>query len=166
MPENNQVFLQGEVAARPYFDLVPRSKHDKADRIAFFKVLLDVPRTKTQALDAEHTHDRLRVVAYGKLAEALRGKIKPGDWMAVTGWIQVRRRDGTSEEGQTTIAELVAHEVKHFMRPFVPDSPLMLRLERIAEVQGVTVRDLASQILADHVKQVELELQLAGVNPG
>lgn len=164
MPENNQVFLQGEVASRPYFDLVPRSRQNTADRIAFFKVLLDVPRTKTQPVDEEHTHDRIRVVAYGKLAESLRGNIKPGDWMAVTGWIQVRRRTGTDEGGQVTVAELVAHEVKHFMRPFVPDSVLMQRLDRLAEARGVTTRDLATQILTTQLQQMEIESQLSGVS--
>lgn len=160
MPENNQVFLQGEVAARPYFDFVPRHK-GTSDRIAFFKVLLDVPRDKTQPVDAEHTHDRLRVVAYGKLAEFLRGRVKPGDWMAVTGWIQVRRRPGPDA---ATVAELVAHEVKHFMRPFVPDSSLMQRLERIAEARGVTVRELAAQVLTENLKELEFELQLTEAN--
>lgn len=166
MPENNQVFLQGEVAARPYFDLVPRSKQNKSERIAFFKVLLDVPRTKTQPIDDEHTHDRIRVVAYGKLAESLRGNIKPGDWMAVTGWIQVRRHTGANEDGQATVAELVAHEVKHFMRPFVPDSTLMQQLARLAEARGVTTRELATQILTAQLHQMELELQVSGVNVG
>jgi single-stranded DNA-binding protein len=166
MPENNQVFVQGEVATRPYFDLVPRSKRDKSDRIAFFKVLLDIPRTKTQPIDEEHTSDRIRVVAYGKLAESLRGKIKPGDWMAVTGWIQVRRRTSPDEDGSATVAELVAHEVKHFMRPFVPDSVLMQRLDRLAEARGISPRELATQILTAQLQQMELELQLVGVNVG
>ncbi len=164
MPENNQVFLQGEVAARPYFDFVPRTKQNKSDQIAFFKVLLDVPRTKTQPIDEEHTHDRIRVVAYGKLAESLRGNIKPGDWMAVTGWMQSRRRTGANEDGTATVIELVAHEVKHFMRPFVPDSSLMQRLEHLAEARGMTSRELATQILTTQLQQLELELKLAGVN--
>ena len=35
MPANNQVHLRGEVAERPYFDLVAARHHNDSDRIAF-----------------------------------------------------------------------------------------------------------------------------------
>lgn len=48
MPANNQVHLRGEVADRPYFDLVPARHHDGRDRIAFLRVLIWVQRDTDQ----------------------------------------------------------------------------------------------------------------------
>jgi hypothetical protein len=166
MPKKNNFQGRGEVAARPYFDMVPRRKGDQVDRIAFFKVLIDFPRDTTQALDAAHTHDRLRVVAYGKLAEALRGRVKPGDWLYVEGYVQLRMRTENGTAEQSTVVEIVMLEYDHFMRPFVPDSPRMKRVERLAETRGITVRDLLTQMIDAQAQHLELELQLAEVNLG
>jgi hypothetical protein len=48
MPAYSQVHLRGEVAERPYFDLVPVRHHDEHDRIAFLRVLIWVQRDTDQ----------------------------------------------------------------------------------------------------------------------
>jgi hypothetical protein len=166
MPKKNNFQGRGEVAARPYFDMVPRRRGDPSDRIAFFKVLVDFPRDATQSSDAAHTHDRLRVVAYGKLAEALRGKVKPGDWLYVEGYIQLRQRSKEGTREQEFVVEIVMMEYDHFMRPFVPDTLRMKRIERLAEAQGVPVRELLTQMIDAQAQRLELEIQLAGDNRG
>jgi len=168
MPKKNNFQGRGEVAGRPYFDMVPRRhpRNGQSDQVAFFKVLVDFPRDETQARDDTRTHDRIRVVAYGKLAEALRGKIKPGDWLYVEGYIQLRQRSGNGAADRESVFEIVMLEYDHFMRPFVPDSPRMKRLERLAEERGVPVRDLLTRMIDEQTKQLELEPQLAGVSLG
>jgi len=158
MPRNNHTHVRGEVALRPYFDLVPNRK--TGERIPFFKVLLDCPRDDTQPRDERHTVDRIRVVAYGKLAEALRGKVKPGDWMVVTGWIQIRKREDGENGAAQTLAEIIALEVDHFMKPFVPGSELMERIERLAEGRGETVRELITRLMTSGVVQLERDQPL------
>ena len=128
--------------------------------------LVDFPRDTTQALAASHPYDRLRVVAYGKLAESLRGMVKPGDWLYVEGYIQLRQRSDNGAADREPVVEIVMLEYDHFMRPFVPDSPRMKRLERLAEAHGVPVRDLLTRMVDEQTKQLELELQLAGVSLG
>ena len=153
MPRNNTIHVRGEVAARPYFDTVPQRK--TGGRIAFFKVLLDCPRDDTQPRDERHEVDRIRVVAYGKLAEALRGKVKPGDWMVVNGWVQIRKREDGETGAAQTLAEIIALEVDHFMKPFVPGSELMDRIERLADLRGETSRELMTRLMTTGVMQLE-----------
>jgi hypothetical protein len=100
------------------------------------------------------------VVAYGKLAEALRGKVKPGDWMVVTGWIQIRKREDGENGAAQTLAEIIALEVDHFMKPFVPGSDLMDRIERLAEGRGETVRELITRLMTSGVMQLERDQPL------
>ncbi len=169
MPKNNAYRGWGEVAARPYFDMVPchNRRDGQSDRIAFFKVLMDFPRDASQALDDTHQYDRLRVVAYGKLAESLRGKVKPGDWLLVLdSYIQNRRRSKEGAADGEAVIEVVLLDYKHYMRPFVPGTPLMTNLERLAETRGTPVRDLMTEILEVGCRQMSLDLQLAGVNSG
>ena len=153
MPRNNTTHLRGEVAGRPYYDMVPQGK--TGGRIAFFKVLLDCPRDDTQPRDERHAADRIRVVAYGKLAEALRGKVKPGDWMVVNGWVQIRKREDGEAGAAQTLAEIIALEVDHFMKPFVPGSELMDRIERLADLRGETSRELMTRLMTTGVMQLE-----------
>jgi single-stranded DNA-binding protein len=153
MPRNNTVHVRGEVTARPYFDMVPNRK--TGGRIAFFKVLLDCPRDNSQPRDDRHESDRIRVVAYGKLAEALRGKVKPGDWMVVDGWVQIRTREDGEAGVAQTLAEIIALEVDHFMKPFVPGSELMDRIEHLAETRGESARELLTRLMTAGVVQLE-----------
>ena len=154
MPRNNFVHVRGEVVSRPYFDTVPNRQTD--ERIAFFKVLLDCPRDESQPRDERHEVDRIRVVAYGQLAEALRGRVKRGDWLVVSGWVQIRMREDATERSMSlTMAEIIAMEVDHFMHPFVPGSDLMNRYERLAEMRGESVRDILTQVMTVALVQME-----------
>ena len=155
MPRNNTIHVRGEVSARPYFDMVPQGQ--TGGRIAFFKVLLDCPRDDTQPRDERHIADRIRVVAYGKLAEALRGKIKPGDWMVVNGWVQIRKREDGAGGVAQTLAEIIALEVDHFMKPFVPGSELMERIERLSEMRNESSREILTRLMTAGVVQLERE---------
>ena len=56
MPAYNQVHLRGEVADRPYFDLVPMRQKNGRDRIAFLRVSIWVQR------DDEHRRGEHRVI--------------------------------------------------------------------------------------------------------
>ena len=144
MPAYNQVYLRGEVADRPYFDLVPMRQKNGRDRIAFLRVSIWVQRDDEQPQpDDRLPADQVRVVAYGRLAEALRNKIRMSDWLVVRGWIQTRKRP--NEGG--TVTEIVANEIDHFMRPLVPGSGLMQRLEQVADQNHLSVRATLDQLL-------------------
>lgn len=144
MPANNQVHLRGDVGEVPYFDLVPNGKSNGSGRIAFLRVMLWVQRDDNQPQPANRVPaDEIRVVAYGRLAEALRNKIGVGDCLVVRGWIQTRKRPNNGG----TVTEIVAHEIDHFMRPLVPDSRLMHRLEQVASQHSLSVRAALDQLL-------------------
>lgn len=167
MPRNNSVYVRGEVVDRPYFDMVPNRR--TGERVAFFRVLVDCPRDESQPRDERHVADRIRVVAYGRLAEALRGRVKRGDWLIARGWIQVRKREDAEEQSMAlTIAEIIAVEIDHFTPPFVPGSDLMERLERQAEMRSQPVRDLLTRMVTLGLVQLERESQttvLSGPEP-
>ena len=152
MPANNQVHLRGEVADRPYFDLVPARHHDGRDRIAFLRVLIWVQRDTDQPQPEDRLPaDQVRVVAYGRLAEALRNKIRMGDWLVVRGWIQTRKRPNNGG----TVTEIVANEIDHFMRPLVPGSVIMQRLEQMADRHEVSLRAALDQLLTFALDQAD-----------
>ncbi len=152
MPSNNQVHLRGEVAERPYFDLVPARDHDGRDRIAFLRVVIWVQRDANQPQPEDRLPaDQMRVVAYGRLAEALRNKIRMGDWLVVKGWIQTRKRPNNGG----TVTEIVANEIDHFMRPLVPDSVIMRRLEQVADRHEVSMRAALDQLLTFALDQAD-----------
>ncbi len=159
MPRNNFIHVRGEVVGRPYFDTVPNRQTN--ERIAFFKVLLDCPRDESQPRDERHEVDRIRVVAYGKLAEALRGRVKHGDWLVVSGWVQIRAREDAAERSMSlTMAEVIAMEVDHFMHPFVPGSDLMNRYEQLAEMRGESVREILTRVMTVALVQMESDGQM------
>ncbi len=158
MPDNNLVHLRGEVAEEPYFDLVPNHRPG-AGRIAFLRMLVYVQRSPDQPLPDEMPADQMRVVAYGKLAEALRTKVRAGDWLVVRGWIQVRRRPG--EHGVVT--EIIAQAVDHFMHPLIPGSPLMQQLEELAARHDVSARVMLDWLLTYALRQVEHDLSIVNL---
>ena len=155
MPAYNQVYPRGEVTDRPYFDLVPVRQKNGRDRIAFLRVLIRVQRDGEQPQpDDRLPADQVRVVAYGRLAEALRIKIRMSDWLVVRGWIQTRRRP--NEGGMVT--EVVANEIDHFMQPLVPGSGLMQRLEQVADQNHLSVRAALDQLLTFALDQAAGDL--------
>ena len=46
-----------------------------------------------------------------------------------------------------TVTEVVANEIDHFMRPLVPGSGLMQRLEQVADQNHLSVRATLDQLL-------------------
>lgn len=168
MPRNNFIRLRGVVSSRPYVDMVPNRQ--TGEKVAFFRVHLDCPRDESQPRDEKHGLDRIRVVAYGRLAESLRGRVKPGDWLVVTGWVQIREREGVEAQAiSRTLAEVIAMEVDHFMRPFIPGGDVMVRMEQQAARRGVSVRDLLTRVVVGGLLQLEQEgevLVSAETHPG
>jgi hypothetical protein len=53
------------------------------------------------------------------------------------------------------LAEIIALEVDHFMKPFVPGSELMDRIERLADLRGETSRELMTRLMTTGVMQLE-----------
>ncbi len=72
------VILAGTVTDPPYFDLMRTN-------VPFLRFYLAVPRPTTG-------QDHIRVVAYGKLAEAIYPRLAPGVGVALTGHLQTRPR--------------------------------------------------------------------------
>ena len=166
MPDSNQIHLRGEIAEPPYFDQVRDHQHSKngngpaPERIAFWRAMVDVYRQPgAQAISQDHRADRLRVVAYGKLAEAMRDKAQQGDWIVVSGWLQVRNRPAEHD----TVTDVMAIKIDHFMTPLVPGSSEMERVRAIARERGLPVRDLYRRLVVRMLEMAEREQERSNV---
>jgi hypothetical protein len=144
MPTHNQVYLRGQVAEPSYFDLVPAGQRGSNRKIEYLRVWLNVPRDDSQPQPPDRPpFDRLRVVAYGGLAKGLQAKqMEVGDWLIVSGWLQVRRRP----TGAVTV-EVVGTKIDHVMQPLAPHGAALQRLEELAAAQQISPRVALEQLL-------------------
>ncbi len=91
-PGLNFFILFGVVGDAPFFNLV--ASDNGAPAMPFLRILVHVPRTNRDGCD------RLRVVAYGALAERMYAVLKPGAMVLVRGHLQARSTPkGTVMEG-------------------------------------------------------------------
>jgi hypothetical protein len=104
MAKNNFVFLRGFLNRPAYFDRVP--DRERQTFTPFLKFHVCVPRDRSQP-DA-FPDDRIRVVAYGRLAEDSYPLLGPDTNVPinVTGWLQFRTFQGKP------ILEVVAEAIQ------------------------------------------------------